>query len=108
MVIFMTVASLLQIMKKLFQQSLVFLPGMSPPPWACREPSIPAPWAEDDCLHHHGHCTTMGLFAVQGSVSQHGCTPYQAQLKREMGTLFFPHVEESLLLLTSSLLQEIL
>lgn len=43
-----------------------------------------------------------------GLVPLRGCTSSWAHLKREMGTLFLPRVEESLLCLTSSLLQEIL
>jgi len=50
----------------------------------------------------------MGVFPGLGWVPQHGWMPAQAQLKREMGILFLPHVEESLLPLASSLWQEIL
>lgn len=66
------------------------------------------PHGEGNRLPHHGHCTTAGVFPVLGWVPQHSCTPARAQLKREVGMLFLPRVEESLLPLTSSLFQEIL
>lgn len=100
--------TLLQIRAKLFELEFAFLSGVNTLPWARREPTSPVPQGEGNRLPHHGHRTIMRVFPVPDWVPQHGCTPARAQLKRQMEMLVLPHVEESLLPLTSSLLQEIL